>query len=96
MGAAPSAAPRNAQKGPPPEPQICRDCGGVGYKGRIAIFEYLTVTPEMRQALQTQPKLDVLRAVAKKAGHRNMQEEGILLVAMGLTSLAELQRVLKQ
>jgi type II secretory ATPase GspE/PulE/Tfp pilus assembly ATPase PilB-like protein len=92
----PPPPPPEMQKGPLPEPVICRDCGGMGYKGRIAIFEYLTVTPEMRQALVKQPKLDVLRALAKKAGHRNLQEGGILLVAMGLTSLAELQRVLKQ
>jgi type II secretory ATPase GspE/PulE/Tfp pilus assembly ATPase PilB-like protein len=79
-----------------PEPQICRDCGGMGYKGRIAIFELLTVTDEMRQALVKQPKLEVLRALAKKAGHRTIQEEGVLLVAMGTTSLVELQRILKQ
>ncbi|MEQ8787532.1 MAG: ATPase, T2SS/T4P/T4SS family [Pirellulaceae bacterium] len=90
----PPPPPQSGQK--PPEPQICRDCGGMGYKGRIAIFELLIVTDEMRQALVKQPKLEVLRALAKKAGHRNIQEEGVLLVAMGTTSLVELQRVLKQ
>jgi type II secretory ATPase GspE/PulE/Tfp pilus assembly ATPase PilB-like protein len=92
----PPPPPDQQQKGPPPEPQICRDCGGVGYKGRFAIFELLIVTDEMRQALVKQPKLEVLRALAKQAGHRTLQEEGILAVAMGTTSLVELQRVLKQ
>ena len=34
--------------------------------------------------------------VARAAGMRPFQEEGLLLVAKGLTSLAELQRVLKE
>ena len=88
--------PPNPELKEQPEPQICRDCGGVGYLGRIAIFELLTVNDEMRAALVKQPQLEVLRAVAKKGGHRTLQEEGVLTVAMGTTSLVELQRVLKQ
>ena len=41
------------------------------------------------------PKLDVLRFTAKKTGLRSLQDEGVLLVAKGVTSLEELQRVLK-
>jgi type II secretory ATPase GspE/PulE/Tfp pilus assembly ATPase PilB-like protein len=43
-----------------------------------------------------QPKLEVLRQVAKQSGHRSLKEEGIFLVARGVTSLNELQRVLSQ
>jgi type II secretory ATPase GspE/PulE/Tfp pilus assembly ATPase PilB-like protein len=50
----------------------------------------------MRQALIQQPKLEVLKQVSRQAGNRSLQEEGILLVARGVTSLPELQRVLKQ
>jgi type II secretory ATPase GspE/PulE/Tfp pilus assembly ATPase PilB-like protein len=45
--------------------------------------------------LVKEPKLEVLRNIARANGHRSLQEEGILLVAQGLTSLTELQRVLK-
>jgi type II secretory ATPase GspE/PulE/Tfp pilus assembly ATPase PilB-like protein len=38
----------------------------------------------------------LLRKAAKEAGQRSLQEEGILLVAKGVTSLPELMRVLKQ
>jgi type II secretory ATPase GspE/PulE/Tfp pilus assembly ATPase PilB-like protein len=34
--------------------------------------------------------------VARKAGHRSLQEEGIALVVQGITSLPELMRILKQ
>lgn len=79
----------------PPKP--CRKCGGIGYAGRIALFELIIVDDTMRSLLVKQPpKLDMLRAAARKAGNRSMQEEGVLLLANGVTSLPELQRVLKQ
>ena len=40
--------------------------------------------------------LENLRAAARKAKHRSLQEEGVLLVARGVTSIQELLRVLKQ
>jgi type II secretory ATPase GspE/PulE/Tfp pilus assembly ATPase PilB-like protein len=70
-------------------------CHGLGYRGRIGIFELLDVNEQMREALVKQPKLELLRKLARAAGHRGLQEEGILLVAQGITSLTELQRVLK-
>jgi type II secretory ATPase GspE/PulE/Tfp pilus assembly ATPase PilB-like protein len=82
---------------PPQNPEEpCPECQGIGYIGRTAIFELLAVDPTVRQALATTPKLDVLRATARKAGFRGLQEEGIVMVAKGLTSLQELMRVMKQ
>ncbi len=78
------------------EPEICPDCGGLCYKGRTAIFEMVKVTDEMRQALLEKPRLEVLRQVSRKAGNRTLQEEGVLLVARGVTAINELQRALKQ
>jgi type II secretory ATPase GspE/PulE/Tfp pilus assembly ATPase PilB-like protein len=74
----------------------CKKCGGVGYFGRTAIFELLEVNDQVREALVKQPKIEVIKKVARAAGNRNLQEEGVLLVAQGVTSLEELQRVLKQ
>ena len=76
--------------------QTCRECGGIGYKGRIAIFELLTAGAMVRKVLATAPKLDLLRRAARKEGMKTFREEGILLVAKGVTSLPELVRVLKQ
>jgi type II secretory ATPase GspE/PulE/Tfp pilus assembly ATPase PilB-like protein len=56
----------------------------------------LVANDKLREALKQQPNLEALRKVAQQSGHRSLQEEGILLVAQGLTSLTELQRVLKQ
>jgi len=79
------------RKAPPP----CEKCGGVGYYGRTAIYEILIANAELREALQKTPKLEILRPLARKAGMRTLQEEGILMCAKGITSVAELARVLK-
>jgi type II secretory ATPase GspE/PulE/Tfp pilus assembly ATPase PilB-like protein len=83
-------------KGRPIEIEICKDCAGVGYLGRTSIFEMMVVTDEIRGALKKQANLDTVRKVARAGDHRTLQDEGILLVAQGVTSLNELQRVLKQ
>jgi type II secretory ATPase GspE/PulE/Tfp pilus assembly ATPase PilB-like protein len=70
-------------------------CHGLFYRGRTGVFELLEVTDPLRKAIAEQRKLEVLRQVARASGHRGLQEEGILLVARGLTSLNELQRVMK-
>jgi type II secretory ATPase GspE/PulE/Tfp pilus assembly ATPase PilB-like protein len=44
----------------------------------------------------TQPTADAIRAAARKDGMQGLQQEGIVLVAKGITSLPELTRVLKQ
>jgi type II secretory ATPase GspE/PulE/Tfp pilus assembly ATPase PilB-like protein len=74
----------------------CKECGALGFKGRTAIFELLEVDDKMREVMLKKPQLDLARKVARAAGMRPFQEEGLLLVAKGLTSLAELQRVLKE
>jgi type II secretory ATPase GspE/PulE/Tfp pilus assembly ATPase PilB-like protein len=83
----------------PPDPEnpkeICKKCNGIGYFGRTAVFELMPVGDNVRQALLENPKLDVLRNAARKDGMKSLQEEGILMVAKGVTSLPELMRVLK-
>lgn len=83
------------EKGRPIELEICKMCNGVGYRGRTSFFELLEITPKLREAIASQPHADTIRKIARAEGHRSLQEEGILLVAQGITSLPELQRVLK-
>lgn len=74
----------------------CQQCAGIGFKGRTGLFELFVVDGKAREILAKQPQLDLLRKAARAAGTRSFQEEGLLLVAKGVTSIAELQRVLKQ
>jgi type II secretory ATPase GspE/PulE/Tfp pilus assembly ATPase PilB-like protein len=82
---------------PPENPEeVCPDCEGIGYLGRTAIFELLNINDEIREVLTKQPKLDALRKAARTTNNRSLQEEGLVVVAQGVTSLAELKRVLEQ
>lgn len=76
--------------------KVCPDCKGIGYRGRIGIFDLLAVDKPLREALIKTPKLDALQKVARAGGHRGLQEQGIAVVVQGVTSLPELMRVLKQ
>ena len=91
----PPDAPRDAV------PTPCKDCLGIGFKGRTAIYELLILNDEFKAALAKVRKADAqelqaLRLIARKTGFRNLQEEGIALVAKGVTSVQEIQRVLKE
>jgi len=84
------------EKGEPVEIPPCTECGGLGYVGRIGIFELLVINDEMRQAMAKKPKMDHISQLAKKSGHISLRDEGIVLVAQGITSIEELQRVLSK
>jgi len=73
----------------------CPECQGIGYKGRTGLFELLVVDDGVREVLMKSPKLDLVRAAARRGGMKTFQEEGLVLVVKGVTSLAELQRILK-
>jgi type II secretory ATPase GspE/PulE/Tfp pilus assembly ATPase PilB-like protein len=75
---------------------VCEGCQGIGYYGRTGIFELLVIDDDIRTVLTTAPKLENLRAAARKGKQRSLQEEGVLLVARGVTSIQELLRLLKQ
>jgi type II secretory ATPase GspE/PulE/Tfp pilus assembly ATPase PilB-like protein len=85
---------------PTPDPEKpqepCEQCRGIGYFGRTGIFETLIVNDEVRETLRKTPQLNALRQAARKAGMRVLQEEGVLLVITGVTSLPELMRALKE
>ncbi|HEX5442679.1 MAG TPA: ATPase, T2SS/T4P/T4SS family, partial [Pirellulales bacterium] len=81
----------------PEQPQEpCAQCRGIGYFGRTGLFEVLVPDDQVREVLIKKPKLDLLRQAARKAGMRTLQEDGLLLVVTGGTSLPELMRALKE
>jgi type IV pilus assembly protein PilB len=75
--------------------ETCSKCGGIGYFGRIAMFEYLEMTDEMRQLVASNPEAPAVKAQMRKEKMLMLQQDGLRLVAAGKTSLEELQRVFK-
>ncbi|MDC0273388.1 GspE/PulE family protein [Planctomycetaceae bacterium] len=81
---------------PPKNPEIvCETCGGLGYRGRVGVFELLVVTDRMRDLIRERANVSVIKSEARKNGMLYMREEGLRLAAMGVTSVEEMMRVVK-
>jgi len=72
----------------------CSKCNQTGYKGRMAIYEALDISREIKQAILVNVGTLELLALAKKNNFRTMQEMGHDLLLSGDLSFAEYQRVL--
>lgn len=83
------------EKGKPIEFPPCETCGGIGYLGRIAVFEMLEVNESVKAALKQTPKPEAIEKAAVQAGKKTIAQQAYRLVLLGVTSLAEVQRVLK-
>jgi len=73
----------------------CGHCGHSGYRGRAGIYELLVVDEALRRLIHDGADEDRLRTHARAAGMRSLHEDGLRHVASGLTSAAELQRVIR-
>jgi type II secretory ATPase GspE/PulE/Tfp pilus assembly ATPase PilB-like protein len=81
---------------PPKNPEDeCTACGGLGYRGRVGVFEFLEINDRLRDMIREKAPLSQLKSEARKNGMLYMQEEGLRLVVKGVTSIEELMRVVK-
>jgi type IV pilus assembly protein PilB len=75
------------------EAQGCNRCGGSGYKGRLGLYEVMTVTDEIRSLAVERASADKVAEVAMQQGMRRLREDGLHKVGLGRTSIAEVARV---
>ncbi len=71
----------------------CERCQGTGFYGRIGVFELLVMNDELRDIIKTNPSVTEVYRAARKTGMRTLEEDGLLKVARGITSVKELLRV---
>lgn len=71
----------------------CDNCFGLGYKGRVGIFELLVMTSDLRSLIVHRPVFDDIRKQAGVNGMRTLFDDGIQKVKNGVLSLEELGRV---
>jgi type IV pilus assembly protein PilB len=75
------------------EPVGCEACRHTGYRGRVAVHELLRLTPRVRTALLSHASSDFVRQVARASGMRTMFEDGERKIALGITTMEEVLRV---
>lgn len=71
----------------------CAVCGHTGYHGRIGIFEFIEVTPEMKDLILKNPSTREIWKLARTQGSKSLFEDGIDKVKTGITTMEELLRV---
>ena len=76
------------------KPKGCLTCNNTGYKGREAVFEFLTVTEEMKKLILDRANGADIKALAISQGMHTLKDEGIYKVMHGRTSIEELLRVI--
>jgi type IV pilus assembly protein PilB len=75
------------------EPAGCGRCGGSGYKGRVGLYEVMTISDEIRDLTVERTSADEIRRVAIAQGMRPLRADGFEKVKNGITSIAEVARV---
>jgi len=70
----------------------CEECGGVGYKGRVAIYECVDVDNDLREVITEKDEM-LLKKVAGRKHLLNMRQDGLLKALKGMTSVSEVERM---
>lgn len=71
----------------------CAHCKGLGYKGRIGIFELLQMSGALRALIVQHPSFDEIYKRALADGMRTLLHDGFSKVSQGIITLSELVRV---
>lgn len=71
----------------------CPRCAGIGYKGRIGVFEGILMNRAVEETVINNPSERDIKQAAASEGILDMRQDGVIKVLNGITSLTELGRV---
>ena len=74
-------------------PVGCRMCSNTGYRGRIALNEVMPISEELQRLTVKRRSSEEMRNVAIEQGMRTLRQDGLAKVALGVTSIEEVLRV---
>jgi len=75
-------------------PGSCPTCQGSGYKGRVGVYEMLQMNETLASAVARRATTEQMRRLAIESGMKTLLGYGLELVREGLTTLAEVERML--
>ena len=76
--------------------QGCRQCNNNGFTGRVAVFEILSSSDKLAETILETPSEIKIAKIAKEQGMITMQQDGILKVLAGITTVEEILRVAEE
>jgi type IV pilus assembly protein PilB len=74
------------------KPVGCEQCGGVGYRGRMGVYEMMVVNGEVRDLIVGRASAGEISRVAENAGMLRLKEDGLIKAAQGVTTVKEVLR----
>jgi type II secretory ATPase GspE/PulE/Tfp pilus assembly ATPase PilB-like protein len=74
----------------------CQNCDGTGYIGRIGIFEVLSMSSAVREAVSRKFTSTQIKEIAREEGMTTMLEDGFKKVISGITTIEEVLRVMHE
>ncbi len=77
----------------PYEPVGCSRCSNSGYRGRVGLYEVMSVTEPIRTLILAHGSVDEIAATAVDQGMRRLHDDGMEKVRAGVTSIEEIERM---
>jgi len=75
----------------------CKSCSYTGFRGRVAVYEAFDVNEKVREYIQRSDfSIDGLRNIAFSQGMKTMFEDGLSKAELGVTTIEEVLRVIKE
>lgn len=75
------------------EPCGCDACNGMGYYGRIGVYEIMPISRKIRNAIAENKKADEITAIAQSEGMNTLRDASAIYVKQGLTSFSEMMKI---
>jgi general secretion pathway protein E len=75
------------------QPVGCSACSNTGYRGRLAIIEFLPMTDPIRKLIMAHEEAGAIQKLAITEGMQTLYENGLVKVIEGITTLEEVMRV---
>jgi type IV pilus assembly protein PilB len=71
----------------------CANCGGTGYRGRVALYEVMPMSEELRDSVLAGGSASDIKRTAITAGMMTLRQSGLLKLRQGVTTIEEVMRV---
>ncbi len=76
-------------------PVGCEKCDNIGYKGRTGIYEAIEIDEEIEKLILVNPSITAMRQAGAKQPIPNMQQDAVVKIIAGITSVEEAKRVIE-
>lgn len=73
--------------------QLCKKCGGLGYKGRVGVYEFLKITERIQTLVTKGAPTEQIKEAAVEEGMKTLLAYSLQLVREGYTTFEEVERV---